>query len=59
MKRQIKQGKLRKFKCHICGTIILTDKKRVLCDKCNNEYVEKGGKFYRRNWASRVYGKKR
>lgn len=48
-------NKLRQFKCHICGTIILTDCNTSKCDNCKNEYVLKNGKYYRKTWITRSY----
>ena len=43
------------FRCHICETVIFTDKERQICNNCKNEYVLKDGKYYRRNVYSRMY----
>ena len=55
MKQKIKAKKdsTKGFKCHICGTIIFTTKKKELCKNCKNEYILKDGKYYRQN----IYGK--
>ena len=45
------------FKCHICNTIIFTDKLKVKCKGCGNEYVLKDGKYYRKTWITRSYKK--
>ena len=45
------------FKCHACNTIIFTDKPKVKCKNCGNEYVLKEGKYYRRNVYSKAYSK--
>ena len=49
--------KQRNFKCHICGTIILTNKNKIKCEHCGNEYSLKDGKFYRENWITKSYGR--
>ena len=51
------KNKLRSFKCHICGTIILTDKNKARCENCGSEYNQKDGKFYRENVYSKMYKK--
>ncbi|MEK6830752.1 MAG: hypothetical protein AABX77_01875 [Nanoarchaeota archaeon] len=47
--------KTKSFKCHICGTLIFTEKKKDSCERCKNEYVLKEGKFYRENVYSKMY----
>jgi len=49
--------KNKSFKCHACGTIIFTDKPKVKCENCKNEYVLKDGKYYRKTWITRSYKK--
>ncbi len=49
--------KTKYFKCHICGAFILTGKRKVKCESCENEYALKGGKFYRENVYSKAYSK--
>ena len=55
------KNKLKSFKCHICETIIITDKTTVRCENCGNEYVLEGGVYYRRNmwakWSDQIRGK--
>ena len=47
--------KNRYFKCHACNTIIFTDKSKVKCENCGNEYILKNKKFYRENVYSKMY----
>jgi len=49
--------KIKNFRCHICRTVIITDKSTIKCENCGNEYTLKDGKYYRENWITKSYKK--
>jgi len=49
------KNKLRTFKCPRCGTLILTDKKKIKCENCGEEYEFQDGNYYRENVYSKMY----
>jgi len=47
------KNKLKSFKCHICSTIIITDKNTVRCKNCGSSYVLENGVWLRENCYSK------